>query len=246
MFKTVPEAVAMVEQLHEARSGFEKAQLVVIPPFTALREVSRALQGSPVQVGAQDMYWEEQGAFTGEISAPMLKDAGCTYAVVGHSERRQYFGETNETVSKKIKAALAHDLVPIMCIGETLEERENGNTITKVQTQITEGLQGLDTEEIRCVIIAYEPIWAIGTGLTATPDQAQEVHGFIRENLAEKHGNDVASYAIILYGGSVKPENTYSLLKKRDINGALVGGASLKAESFVEIAKEAIKAYEEK
>ena len=192
------------------------------------------------------MYWEEQGAFTGEISAPMLKDAGCTYAVVGHSERRQYFGETNETVSKKIKAALAHDLVPIMCIGETLEERENGNTITKVQTQITEGLQGLDTEEIRCVIIAYEPIWAIGTGLTATPDQAQEVHGFIRENLAEKHGNDVASYAIILYGGSVKPENTYSLLKKRDINGALVGGASLKAESFVEIAKEAIKAYEEK
>jgi len=246
MFKTIPEAVAMVQQLHDASLGLEKAQLVVIPPFTALSDVSRTLQGSPVQIGAQNMYWEEQGAFTGEVSAPMLKDAGCTYAVVGHSERRQYFGETNETVNKKIKAALAHDLVPIMCIGESLEERESGNTITKVQTQITEGLEGLDAEQVRQVIIAYEPIWAIGTGLTATPNQAQEVHGFIRSSLAEKHGNDVASCAIILYGGSVKPENTYSLLKEKDIKGALVGGASLKADSFAEIAREAIKAYEEK
>jgi len=154
MFKTIPEAVAMVQQLHDASLGLEKAQLVVIPPFTALSDVSRTLQGSPVQIGAQNMYWEEQGAFTGEVSAPMLKDAGCTYAVVGHSERRQYFGETNETVNKKIKAALAHDLVPIMCIGESLEERESGNTITKVQTQITEGLEGLDAEQVRQVIIA--------------------------------------------------------------------------------------------
>jgi triosephosphate isomerase len=166
--------------------------------------------------------------------------------VIGHSERRQFFGETNETVNKKINAALTHGLVPIMCIGESLEERENSNTITKVQTQITEGLEGLDAEQVRQIIIAYEPIWAIGTGLTASPDQAQEVHGFIRSSLAEKHGNDVASCAIILYGGSVKPENTYSLLKEKDINGALVGGASLKADSFAEIAKEAIKAYEEK
>jgi len=246
MFKTVSEAVDMVQKLHEASLGLEKAQFVVVPPFTALHEVSRALQGSPVQVGAQNMYWEEQGAFTGEVSAPMLKDVGCTYVVIGHSERRQFFRETNETVNKKIKSALTHGLVPIMCIGESLEERENGNTITKVQSQITEGLEGLGAEQVRQIIIAYEPIWAIGTGLTATPDQAQEVHRFIRSNLAEKHGNDVASCAIILYGGSVKPENSYSLLKEKDINGALVGGASLKAESFAEIAKEAIKAYEEK
>ena len=246
MFKTVPEAVDMVQKLHDASLGLEKAQFVVIPPYTALNEVSRALQGSPVQVGAQNMYWEEQGAFTGEVSAPMLKDIGCTYVVIGHSERRQYFGETNETVNYKIKAALIHGLVPIMCIGESLEEKENGNTITKVQSQITEGLEGLGAEQARQIIIAYEPIWAIGTGLTATPDQAQEVHRFIRSNLAEKHGNDVASCAIILYGGSVKPENSFSLLKEKDINGALVGGASLKAESFAEIAKKAIKAYEEK
>jgi triosephosphate isomerase len=246
MFKTVPEAVDMVQKLQEASEGLEKAQFVVIPPFTALSEVSRALQGFPVQIGAQNMHWEEQGAYTGEVSAPMLKDAGCTYVVIGHSERREYFGETNETVNKKIKTALLHGLVPIMCIGESLEERESRKTITKIQSQITEGLEGLDDEQTRQIIIAYEPIWAIGTGLTATPDQAQEVHGFIRSRLVEKHGNEVASCAIILYGGSVKPENTYSLLKEKDINGALVGGASLKAESFSEIAREAIKAYEEK
>lgn len=246
MFKTVHEAVDMVQKLQVASEGLEKAQFVVIPPFTALSEVSRALQGSPVQIGAQNMHWEEQGAYTGEVSAPMLKDAGCTYVVIGHSERRQYFGETNETVNKKIKTALLHGLVPIMCIGESLEERESGKTITKIQSQITAGLEGLDDEQTSQIIIAYEPIWAIGTGLTATPDQAQEVHDFIRSSLAEKHGNEVASCAIILYGGSVKPENTYSLLKEKDINGALVGGASLKAESFAEIAREAIKAYEEK
>jgi triosephosphate isomerase len=176
----------------------------------------------------------------------MLKDAGCTFVVIGHSERRQYFGESNETVNKKIKATLSHDLIPIVCIGESLEEREKEKTMQKIETQITEGLSDLETPEVRQIVIAYEPIWAIGTGLTATPDQAQEVHSFIREKLAEKHGNDVASYAIILYGGSVKPENTFSLLKEKDINGALVGGASLIAESFVKIAKEAIKAYEEK
>ena len=246
MFKTVPEAVDMVQKLHEASLGLEKAQFVVVPPFTALSEVSRALQGSSVQIGAQNMHWEEQGAFTGEVAAPMLKDVGCTYVVIGHSERRQFFRETNETVNKKINAALTYGLVPIMCIGESLEERENGNTLAKIQTQIIEGLEGLDGEQVRQIILAYEPIWAIGTGLTATPDQAQKVHGFIRSSLAEKHGNDVASCAIILYGGSVKPENSYSLLKEKDINGALVGGASLKAESFAEISKEAIKAYEEK
>jgi triosephosphate isomerase len=246
MYKTVPEAVATVQKLHQASSGLEKAQIVVIPPFTALSEVHRVLEESPIQIGAQNMHWEAEGAFTGEVSASMLKDVGCTCVVIGHSERRQYFGETNETVNKKIKSALVHGLVPIMCIGESLEERENSRTITKVQTQIEEGLLGLESDEIRRIIIAYEPIWAIGTGLTATPEQAQEVHHFIRENVAEKHGNEVASCAIILYGGSVKPANTNSLLKEKDINGALVGGASLSAESFAEIAKEAIKAYEEK
>ncbi len=246
MHMTIPEAVVMVEQLREASSALEKAHLVVIPPFTALSEVNKALQGSPILLGSQNVFWEDKGAFTGEVSAPMLKDVGCTFAVIGHSERRQYFGEINETVNKKIKAALAHSILPIMCIGESLEEREKGDTLQKVETQMIEGMDGLEKDDIKQIIIAYEPIWAIGTGLTATPEQAQEVHGFIREKLAEKHGNDVGSCAIILYGGSVKPENTFSLLKETDINGALVGGASLKALSFAEIAKEAIRAYEEK
>jgi len=247
MHKTVPEALGIVQKLHEVSTGLEeKVQLVVIPPFTALSEVGRVLKGSAVRVGAQNMHWEEEGAFTGEEAAPMLKDVGCAFVVIGHSERRQYFGETNETVNKKIKAALAHDLIPIMCIGETLEERESGSTMDKVAKQIAEGSDGLDTGQVRRIIIAYEPIWAIGTGRTATPYQAQEVHAFIRSRLAEKHGNDTASCAIILYGGSVKPENSYSLMKEKDISGALVGGASLKAESFSDIAKEAIKAYEEK
>jgi triosephosphate isomerase len=176
----------------------------------------------------------------------MLKDAGCQYVTIGHSERRQYFGETNETVNKKIKAALAHELTPIMCIGESLEEREKGNTMGKVETQINSGLEGLGKDEIRRIVIAYEPIWAIGTGVTATPSQAEEVHRFIRKKLTEKYGNEIASYAIILYGGSVKPANTYSILKENNINGALVGGASLEADSFIQITKEAIKAYKEK
>ncbi len=246
MHKTMPEAIELVKQLDEESGGLEKAQLIVIPPFTALKEVAITLQQSYIQVGAQNVYWEDQGAYTGEVSAPMLKDAGCSCVVIGHSERRQYFGETNETVNKKIKAVLNHGLTPIMCIGESLDEREDGKTMAKVESQIAEGLDGLATDDVRRIIIAYEPIWAIGTGLTATPDQAQEVHHFIRESISEKHGKDAAGYAIILYGGSVKPENTFSLLSEKDINGALVGGASLKADSFIGIAREAIKAYEEK
>jgi len=246
MHKTIPEAVDMVKALKEASPQLTDAELVVIPPYTMLNEVKKVTEGSSVQLGAQNLFWEEKGAFTGEISPPMLKDAGCQYATIGHSERRQYFGETNETVNKKVKAALAHELTPIMCIGESLEEREKGNTMEKVETQINSGLEGLGKEEIRRIVIAYEPIWAIGTGLTATPSQAEEVHSFIREKLAEKYGNEITSYAIILYGGSVKPANTYSLLKENNINGALVGGASLEADSFIQIAKEAIKAYKEK
>ena len=246
LFMTSSEAVELVSALQEKCDEFEEVQMVVIPPFTALCDVQITLQGSPIQIGGQDVFWEEQGAYTGEISAPMLKDVGCTYVIIGHSERRQYFGETNATVNKKIKAALAHDLTPILCLGESLEEKEKGKTINKVQTQISEGLEGFDKDTVQEIIIAYEPIWAIGTGLTATPEQAQEVHGFIRNELSEKYGNQTGSCAIILYGGSVKPANTFSLLKEKDINGALVGGASLKAESFIEIAKEATKAYKEK
>ncbi len=246
LYKTSSEAVELVSALQEKYDEFEGAQMVVIPPFTALCDVHITLQGSPIQIGGQNVYWEDEGAYTGEISARMLKDIGCTYVVIGHSERRQYFGETNATVNKKIKAALAQDLTPIMCLGESLEEREKGETINKVETQISEGFEGFDAETVQKIIIAYEPIWAIGTGLTATPEQAQEVHSFIRKELSEKYGNETGAYAIILYGGSVKPANTFSLLKEKDINGALVGGASLNAESFIEIAKEAIKAYREK
>ena len=246
MHKTIPEAVEMVKALKEESPQLTDAELVVIPPYTMLSEVKKVIEGSTIQLGAQNIFWEEKGAFTGEVSPLMLKDAGCQYVTIGHSERRQYFGETNETVNKKIKAALAHELTPIMCIGESLEEREKGNTMDKVGTQINSGLEGLGKDEIRRIVIAYEPIWAIGTGVTATPSQAEEVHSFIRKKLTEKYGNEIASYAIILYGGSVKPANTYSILKENNINGALVGGASLEADSFIQITKEAIKAYKEK
>jgi triosephosphate isomerase len=246
MHKTIPEALDLVNGLREEGAVQEEAVLVVIPPFTALSEINKTIEGSRVGLGAQNMYWEEKGAFTGELSPGMLKDAGCQYVVIGHSERRQYFGETDETVNKKIKAALSHDLTPIMCIGESLEEREKGETIKKVEAQITEGLKDLSAEEFSRIIIAYEPIWAIGTGLTATPEQAEEVHRFIRDKLSERYGNETAAYAIILYGGSVKPANTFSLLREKNINGALVGGASLEAESFIQIAKESIRGYREK
>lgn len=246
MHKTIPEAVEMVKALKEESPQLTDAELVVIPPYTMLSEVKKVIEGSTIQLGAQNIFWEEKGAFTGEVSPPMLKDAGCQYVTIGHSERRQYFGETNETVNKKIKAALAHELTPIMCIGESLEEREKGNTMDKVETQMNSGLEGLGKDEIRRIVIAYEPIWAIGTGVTATPSQAEEIHSFIRKKLTEKYGNEIASYAIILYGGSVKPANTYSILKENNINGALVGGASLEADSFIQITKEAIKAYKEK
>lgn len=246
MNKTIPEAVELAKVLREKSVNLSEAELVVIPPFIALREVQKAIEGSAIQLGAQNFFWEEKGAYTGEVSALMLIDAGCQYVTIGHSERRQYFGETNETVNKKIKAALAHELIPIMCIGESLEEKEQEKTIEKIAAQINEGLEGIGKEEASRIIIAYEPIWAIGTGLTATPTQAEEVHSFIREKLVEKYGNETASCAIILYGGSVKPDSTYSLVKEKNINGALVGGASLEADSFIQIAKEAVKAYEEK
>ena len=246
MNMTISEASELVKTVLEKSRDLTEAEIVIIPPFTALYATKKVLQGSFIHIGAQNLFWEDSGAFTGEISSTMLKDAGCTYVVIGHSERRQYFGETNETVNKKIKSALLNKLVPIMCIGESLEEREKGETINKVEAQITEGLRNFNRKEVRRIVIAYEPLWAIGTGLTAAPSQAQEVHSFIRNKLSEKYGNETGSCAIILYGGSVKPANALSLLKEKDIDGALVGGASLKAESFIEIIKEALKAYKEK
>lgn len=246
MYKTLPEAIELAKALKKASAELEDSELVVIPPFTALSEVRKAIEGSMIQLGAQNLFWEKEGAFTGEVSAPMLKSAGCQYVVIGHSERRQYFGETDETVNKKVKTALTYKLIPIVCIGESVDERKKGGTIEKVETQLNSGLEGLGQEEMGWIIIAYEPIWAIGTGITATPAQAEEVHSFIRDKLAEKYGKDQASCAIILYGGSVKADNAYSLIKENNINGALVGGASLDASSFIQIAKEAIRAYKEK
>jgi len=246
MNMTISEGSELAKTLLEKTRNLTKAEIVIIPPFTALHAIKKTIQGGSIHIGAQNLFWQDRGAFTGEISPLMLRDTGCTYVVVGHSERRQYFGETNETVNKKIKSALFHKLVPIMCIGESLEERKKGETIRKVGAQITEGLKNLNREEASRMVIAYEPLWAIGTGLTAAPSQAQEVHCFIRNELSKKYGNETASCAIILYGGSVKPANAFSLLKEKDIDGALIGGASLEAESFIEIIKEALKAYKEK
>jgi triosephosphate isomerase len=246
MYKAMPEAAELAEAIRVQSQQLTDAELVVIPPFTALSEVKKAIEGSSVRLGAQNLFWEKEGAFTGEVSAAMLKSTGCDYVVIGHSERRQHFAETNETVNKKIKSALGHGLIPIVCIGESLEERQKGKTMEKVGTQIDLGLDGFGRDDMEQMVIAYEPIWAIGTGITATPAQAEEVHSFIREKLEKKYGKDTASCAIILYGGSVKPANAYSLIKEKNINGALVGGASLEAESFIQIVKEAIKAYKEK
>lgn len=212
-------------------------KMVICPVYTILGCVAQKVKDSNIQLGAQNVYWEEKGAFTGEISPPMLKDAGCEYVIIGHSERRQYFGETNETVNKRVKAALAHGLIPIMCCGETLEEREAGDTFDVIKSHILEGLKGVYETGNEEVVIAYEPVWAIGTGKTATPDQAQEVHAYIRKLLQDNFGADIAERTVIQYGGSVKPANVAELMAQPDIDGGLVGGASLKADSFAALVK---------
>jgi len=231
------ESVELVSQLREMVSEAENVEVVIAPPYTALSSVAVALKGSNIFLSAQNTFWEESGAFTGEISPSMLKDIGCQYTIIGHSERRQYFGETNEMVNKRLKAALKASLTPIVCIGETLEEREAGKTLAVIEQQVREGLNGLSSEEMDKVVIAYEPVWAIGTGKTATPDQAQEVHHFIRKQIAQIFGERIAENIRILYGGSVKPDNIDQLMAQKDIDGALVGGASLKADSFARIVK---------
>jgi len=209
--------------------------VVVAPPFGTLETASRLLAGTSIRLAAQNLHWEPQGAFTGEVSGPMLKELGCSHVIIGHSERRQYFGETDEQVAKKVQAARRDTLVPIVCVGETLEEREHGETLAIIARQVRSALQGQDAKAISSLILAYEPVWAIGTGRSATPAQAQEVHAFIRSTLAELGDRPSAELVRILYGGSVKPDNVDSLMDESDIDGALVGGASLDAEAFARI-----------
>ena len=218
----------------------QSVTVAVCPPFVYLQSVASALRSSGVALGAQDVYFEANGAFTGEISTSMLKDIGCTYCLCGHSERRHVIGETDELINKKVTAAINGGLLPILCVGELLAEREASKTNEVVARHLKEGLAGLGAEKVSAVTVAYEPVWAIGTGVTATPDQAQEVHDFIRKLLGEIYDSQLAEEIRILYGGSVKPDNAAELMGQKDIDGLLVGGASLKADDFLAIIQEAI------
>lgn len=237
MYKTVNEALELVAELKIQLQDVKDKDVAVCPPYPSLSAVASVLKNSNIGVGAQNLFWEEEGAFTGEVSAKMLLDVGCKYVIIGHSERRQYFSETNETVNKKVFAALKAGLLPIVCVGEKLEERESGKTFKVIEDHVKNGLKDLTPEQMLKITIAYEPVWAIGTGKTATKEQAQEVHAFIRKLLTEMFGKEVSEAVRIQYGGSVKPENIKELMSQTDIDGVLVGGASLKADSFVKIVK---------
>lgn len=240
MNKSINEAIELVNSLKRELIDIQEIDIIICPVYTALSDVSDLLIDSNISLGAQNIYWEPSGAFTGEISPSMIKDAGCKYVIIGHSERRKYFDESDETVNKRIKAAQSVGLIPIFCVGETLEEHEAGKTIDVVKRQLKGGLEGLENEALPKIVIAYEPVWAIGTGKTATPEQAQEVHKFIRGWLNENYSPEVAESLRILYGGSVKPANARELMQQSDIDGALVGGASLDSSSFVEIVKNSL------
>jgi len=237
MYKTPSEAMRLVKEFREELKGIIDRDIVIIPPFTAIYPCSSILEGSNIAIGAQDMYWEEEGAFTGEISPLMLKDCNCSFCIIGHSERRCNFAETDETVNKKLKSALRHSITPICCIGETLKQRESGETFRIIESQVRADFDGLTREQMSEIIIAYEPIWAIGTGHTATPEQANDVHAFIRRILAEIFDDNLSHHIRIQYGGSVKPENCDDLMAQPDIDGALVGGASLKKDTFARIVR---------
>ncbi len=240
MHKTTGEAIALVQELKSLVANASGREIVVCTPFTSLAAVKPIIAGTNIKLGAQNLNWEPQGAFTGEISAPMLKDVGCEYVIIGHSERRQFFAETDENVGRKLKAALSAGLIPIVCVGESLSEREAGITSTIVGRQVKLGLTSLTSEEARSVIIAYEPIWAIGTGRTASTEDANAVCSFIRLTLTGMFGTPVADAMRIQYGGSVKPDNVDELMATSDIDGALVGGASLKAADFARIVNFAV------
>ena len=233
MYKDIPASAELIKELKSILSTQSiSAEVIICPSFVSLETAHKLIQDSVIKLGAQNMYFEENGAFTGEISAEMLKSAGCEYVILGHSERRTIFNESDELINKKLKKAFSSGLKPIFCVGETLREREEGITDKVIETQVKEGLAGISAEDMKNIIIAYEPVWAIGTGKVATPKQAQEVHAFIRKLVVSLYGNEIADNLIIQYGGSVKPDNAKDLLSQSDIDGALVGGACLKSDSF--------------
>jgi triosephosphate isomerase len=235
MYKTVAEAVVFVKELRSAVKDVTGVEIVVAPPFTAVHAVAEAARNTNIGVAAQDLYWEAWGAFTGEVSSPMIKEAGAEYVIVGHSERRQLFGETDATVNKKVLAAIAGGLTPIVCIGETLDQREKNATLDVLDRQIKGGLDAIKGAELAELVIAYEPVWAIGTGRVATAAQAGEAHAHIRTRLRQWFGGDAAEQCHVIYGGSVKPDNIRDLIAETDVDGALVGGASLDVKSFTDI-----------
>ena len=235
MYKTVHEAVAFIKEFRKLAERVNDVEMVVAPPFTAVRAAADAAHASNIGVAGQDLYWEREGAYTGEVSAAMLKDAGAEYVIIGHSERRRLFGETDATVNRKLTAAVGVDLTPIVCIGETLEERDRNETFDVLDRQIKHGLDGLSADQIGALVVAYEPVWAIGTGRNATPEQAAEAHAHIRSRLRQWFGGTAAEHCHVIYGGSVKPDNIGALTSLADVDGALVGGASLDVRSFFEI-----------
>ena len=242
MNKTSPDALTLSKEIVAAIGKVIDVEIVVCPPFTALETVGKAVDGSSIKLGAQNMHPEASGAYTGEISAPMLRAIFATHVILGHSERRAYFGETDAFINKKVIVALKNQLKPILCVGETLAERESGSTLKVVQTQLEGGLAGVTKDQASTVIVAYEPVWAIGTGKVATTAQAQEVHAFIRSLLTKLYGEPIAQKVRILYGGSMKPANAPELLAQKDIDGGLIGGAALETRSFVDLVKAAIAA----
>ena len=235
MYKTVADAVVFVKELKLAVKDFGKVEIAIAPPFTALHAVAEAARNTNIGIAAQDLYWEREGAFTGEVSPQMVKEAGAEYAIVGHSERRRLFGESDAIVNRKAMAALGAGLTPIVCIGETLEERERDETLAVLDRQIKDGLDRMSAEQVAEIVVAYEPVWAIGTGRNATPAQAGEAHTHIRQRLRQWFGAESADRCRVIYGGSVKPDNIADLISQDDVDGALVGGASLDVRSFLEI-----------
>jgi triosephosphate isomerase len=235
MYKTVHETVVFVKELRRLVKDVEGVEIVVAPPFTAVHAAAEAARNSPIAIAVQDIYWEREGAFTGEISAGMVKEAGAEFAIIGHSERRRLFNETDDTVNRKVVATLGVGLFPIVCIGETLEERERNDTLEVLDRQIKKGLDGLTGDQVASLVIAYEPVWAIGTGRNATPQQAEEAHAHIRTRLRSWFGAAAADLCHVIYGGSVKPDNIHELIVLPDVDGALVGGASLDIRGFADI-----------
>ncbi|MFH1202676.1 MAG: triose-phosphate isomerase [Candidatus Omnitrophota bacterium] len=238
MNKKISEAIELANGIkREVFDLTDRVEVVLCPPFLALAEVAEIISDSDIKLGAQDMFFKESGAYTGEVSAGMLKDVGCSYVIIGHSERRQYFSETNESVNKKLKAALKTDILPILCIGETLAERDAKKTFEVVEVQLKAALDSINNEDMLKITIAYEPVWAIGTGKNATPQEAQEVHKYLRNLILKWYNKEVAGNIRILYGGSIKPDNFKDIIAQEDVDGGLVGGASLETDSFVQLIK---------